>query len=119
MENTYNGTKFCNVLRVKLAVYPVYFTGNTANSTAVYRKHRKNPTPPNSLTCLVYCRYRRYNKKTTLIVRFMDDLEYINCVIDMRQMTHQYNTFMRQVNFVIFMRQRIHQLCDTYHTYIV
>ena len=44
MENTYNGTKFCNVLRVKLAVYPVYFTGNTANSTAVYRKHRKNPT---------------------------------------------------------------------------
>ena len=32
MEKFYNSTEFINVSRVKEAVYPVYFTGNRADS---------------------------------------------------------------------------------------
>ena len=45
MENIYNYTKFTNVSRAKLAVYPVYFTGNIDVSTAVHRKPRKKYRP--------------------------------------------------------------------------
>ena len=45
MENIYNNTKFENVLRVKWAVYPKYFTGNMDVSTAVHRKPRKKYRP--------------------------------------------------------------------------
>ena len=43
MENIYNSTKFTNVSRVELAVYPLYFTGNMADSTAVHWKPRNYP----------------------------------------------------------------------------
>ena len=44
MKNFYNSTKFINVTRVKKeAIYPVYFTGNIADSDAAHRKPRKNP----------------------------------------------------------------------------
>ena len=45
MENIYNYTKFTNVSRVKYAVYPLYLTGNIADSTAVHRKPRKKYRP--------------------------------------------------------------------------
>ena len=45
MEKFYNSTKFINVSRVKEAIYPVYFTGNTADSIAVHRKLRKKFHP--------------------------------------------------------------------------
>ena len=38
MEKIDNSTKLINVSRVKEAVYPVYFTGNMADSAAVHRK---------------------------------------------------------------------------------
>ena len=37
-----NCTKFTNIARVKVAVYPLYLTGNIADSTKVQRKPRKN-----------------------------------------------------------------------------
>ena len=43
MGKFYNSTKFIIILRVKEAVYPVYFTGNMADSAMVHRKPRKNP----------------------------------------------------------------------------
>ena len=47
MENIYNYTKSIDVSRVKLAVYPLYFTGNIDVSTAHNSKeqglcHHKN-----------------------------------------------------------------------------
>ena len=41
MEKLYNPTKLINVSRVKEAVYPVSFTGNMADSSAVHRKPSK------------------------------------------------------------------------------
>ena len=45
IENIYNYTKFTNVSWVKYAVYPLYLTGNIADSTAVHRKPRKKYCP--------------------------------------------------------------------------
>ena len=45
MEKIYNYTKFTNVSRVKYAIYPLYFTGNIADFTAVHRKPRKRFRP--------------------------------------------------------------------------
>ena len=45
MEKIYNYTKITNVSRVKLAVYPLYFTGNIDVFTAVHRKPRKKNRP--------------------------------------------------------------------------
>ena len=45
MENIYNYTNFTDVSRVKSAVYPLYFIGNIADSTAVHRKPRKKYRP--------------------------------------------------------------------------
>ena len=45
MERFYNSTKLINVSRVKEAVYPVYFTGNMADSAAVHRKPKKKYRP--------------------------------------------------------------------------
>ena len=45
MENIYNFTKFTNVSRVKYAIYPLYLTGNIADSTEVLRKPRKKYRP--------------------------------------------------------------------------
>ena len=39
MGKIYNSTKLINVSRVKEAVYPVYFTGNMSDSTAVHPVH--------------------------------------------------------------------------------
>ena len=58
MENTYNYTKFTNVSRVKYAVYPLYLTGNIADSTAIHRKPRKKYRPG----CL-YCISQKAKKK--------------------------------------------------------
>ena len=44
MQNICNSTKSRKVSMMKQAVYPVYFTENVADSTAVHRKPRKNPT---------------------------------------------------------------------------
>ena len=49
MENIYNYTKFTNVSRIKLAVYPLYLTRNIDVSTAVHRKPRKKYRPGHSL----------------------------------------------------------------------
>ena len=38
----YNSTKFGNVSSVKVAVYPVYFTGNMADSTGSLRPGTNN-----------------------------------------------------------------------------
>ena len=53
MENIYNYTKFTNVSRVKLAVYPLYFTGNIDVSTAVHRKPRKKYCTDCDCACLL------------------------------------------------------------------
>ena len=45
MGKFYNLTKFGNVSSVKVAIYPVYFTGNMADSAAVHRKPRKKYRP--------------------------------------------------------------------------
>ena len=45
IENIYNYIKFTNVSRVKYAVYPLYLTGNIADSTVVHRKPRKKYRP--------------------------------------------------------------------------
>ena len=45
MENFYNSTRFRKVSRVKLAVYPVYFTGNTADCNMVHRPPGKKSNP--------------------------------------------------------------------------
>ena len=49
MEEFYNSAKFRIVLRVKEAVYTVYFTGTMANSTTVRRKPRKISRPARKL----------------------------------------------------------------------
>ena len=41
MEKTVHSTKFRKVSRVREVIYPVYFTGNMADSAEVHRK----PTP--------------------------------------------------------------------------
>ena len=50
MENFYNSTKFTNVSRVKQVVYPLYFTGNMADSAAVCRNNRKKLPPDMIMT---------------------------------------------------------------------
>ena len=45
MEKLYSSTKFINVSRVKETAYPVYFTGNMADSAAVHRNLRKKYRP--------------------------------------------------------------------------
>ena len=55
MEKFYNSTKFINVSWVKEAVYPVYFTGNMADSAAVHRKPRKKSRPSYLSICEAHC----------------------------------------------------------------
>ena len=44
MENICNYTKFTNVSRVKYAVYPLYLSGNIADSPRFTGSHESNPT---------------------------------------------------------------------------
>ena len=61
MENICNKTKFRIVSRVNKAVCPVYFTGNTADSTAVHRKPRKKSCPDDRPETVCKSKFVHYN----------------------------------------------------------